>query len=92
MSGAFIVGVASTSKKSSFRVYNNHTKYDEWEFLGIDQLANGIGGAGGPGTTPGQNSSSSSPPPGQNSGQGTNPNPPTTPPPTPPPNPPDDNQ
>ena len=34
--GAFIVGVASTSKRPSIRVWNNYTHYDEWEFLGID--------------------------------------------------------
>jgi len=38
MQGAFIMGVASTSKKESFRVWNNHTHYDEWEFLGTEAL------------------------------------------------------
>jgi len=33
--GAPIAGVASCSGKSSIRVYNKKTKYEEWEFLGI---------------------------------------------------------
>ena len=32
--GAFIVGVASPSKKDSIRVWNGHTRYEDWEFLG----------------------------------------------------------
>jgi type II secretory pathway pseudopilin PulG len=36
MQGAFIVGVASTSKKKSIRVLNNKTHYNEWEFLGVE--------------------------------------------------------
>jgi type II secretory pathway pseudopilin PulG len=39
--GAFIVGVASTSTKRSIRVWNNHDRYDEWEFLGIGTTATG---------------------------------------------------
>jgi hypothetical protein len=68
MLGAFIVGVASTSKKQSIRVYDNQTEYDKWEFLAVGQgvanlLAPGLnmGGqispTGQPGSpqTPGQN-------------------------------------
>jgi type II secretory pathway pseudopilin PulG len=33
--GAFIVGVASTSKHKSIRIRDNHDRYDEWEFMGI---------------------------------------------------------
>jgi hypothetical protein len=33
--GAFIVGVASTSKHQSIGVFDKRTEYDEWEFLGI---------------------------------------------------------
>ncbi len=93
MLGAFIVGVASTSKKSSFRIYNKHTRYDEWEFLGIDQLPNEIVAPGGPGTNPGQTSTPipTNQTPGQNPGQGTNPATPINPPPTPPPDTPDGN-
>ncbi|MBZ5513464.1 MAG: type II secretion system GspH family protein [Acidobacteriia bacterium] len=36
MQGAFIVGVASTSKRKSIRVLNNKTHYNEWEFLGVE--------------------------------------------------------
>ncbi len=35
MLGAYIVGVASTSTRQSIRVYNDHTHYDKWEFLGV---------------------------------------------------------
>jgi type II secretory pathway pseudopilin PulG len=55
--GAFIVGVASTSKHSSIRVWNNYSHYDEWEFLGVDMSMLGVpagipglpGGSGQPG-------------------------------------------
>ncbi len=33
--GAYIVGVAPTSTQESIMVYNHHTHYDKWEFLGI---------------------------------------------------------
>ena len=33
--GTYIVGVASTSKKQSIRVFENRAEYDQWEFLGI---------------------------------------------------------
>jgi type II secretory pathway pseudopilin PulG len=51
--GAFIVGVASTSKRSSIRVWNNYTHYDDWEFLGIDMNMLGVpaGIPGLPGST-----------------------------------------
>ena len=42
--GAFIVGVASTSTKKSIRVWNKRTRYDEWEFLGVDLNAVGVPG------------------------------------------------
>ena len=35
MPGALIAGVASCSERDSIRVWNSHTKYDEWEFLGV---------------------------------------------------------
>jgi type II secretory pathway pseudopilin PulG len=34
--GAFIIGVASASNMNSIRVYNNKTRYSDWEFLGIE--------------------------------------------------------
>jgi type II secretory pathway pseudopilin PulG len=34
--GAFIIGVASTSKKKSIRLWNNKSHYNEWEFLGVE--------------------------------------------------------
>jgi type II secretory pathway pseudopilin PulG len=59
MKGAFIIGVASMSNKNSIRVYNNKTRYSDWEFLGIETGGGGIipgsgggapgGGFGGPG-------------------------------------------
>jgi len=46
--GAFIIGVASSSNKKSIRVYNNKTRYSDWEFLGIELGAGGmIPGQGG---------------------------------------------
>ena len=45
LKGAFIIGVASMSNKNSIRVYNNKTRYSDWEFLGIEM--------GGGGTIPG---------------------------------------
>jgi type II secretory pathway pseudopilin PulG len=33
--GALIAGVASCSKKTSIRIWNKKTKYEEWEFLGV---------------------------------------------------------
>jgi type II secretory pathway pseudopilin PulG len=45
MKGAFIVGVASTSKHKSIRVWNDHDRYDEWEFLGVGTNVPGAAGA-----------------------------------------------
>ncbi len=73
MKGAFIVGVASSSRKSSIRIYNNRTRYDEWEFLGIDQPLGGGTAPGGSGTAPGQTTTPAGP--GQNSGQNPGQNP-----------------
>jgi hypothetical protein len=49
MKGAFIIGVASMSNKNSIRVYNNKTRYSDWEFLGIELGGSGTipGGGGG---------------------------------------------
>jgi type II secretory pathway pseudopilin PulG len=53
--GAFIVGVASTSKHKSIRVWNDHDHYDEWEFIGV------AAPAGVPATLPGVPSTSGQP-------------------------------
>lgn len=34
--GAFIAGVAPTSKHESIQVWEKHHHYDEWEFIGLD--------------------------------------------------------
>ena len=48
MKGAFIIGVASSSNKNSIRVYNNKTRYSDWEFLGIEMGGGGmVPGSGG---------------------------------------------
>lgn len=48
--GVFIVGVASSSRRKSIRVWNGRTRYDEWEFIG---LAMNLAGPGvGPGAAP----------------------------------------
>jgi hypothetical protein len=33
--GGFIAGVASTSRRSSIRIWNGKRHYDEWEFVGV---------------------------------------------------------
>jgi type II secretory pathway pseudopilin PulG len=43
--GAFIVGVASTNHRESIRVWNTRTRYDEWEFLGVELNPLGLPGA-----------------------------------------------
>ncbi len=56
--GLLIAGVASCSDKTSIRVVNKKTKYEEWEFLGVAFQPTGFAGmpqqpvqpAGGPGT------------------------------------------
>jgi type II secretory pathway pseudopilin PulG len=53
LQGAFIIGVASMSNKNSIRVYNNKTRYGDWEFLGIELGTGGVipgQGAGVPGS------------------------------------------
>ena len=50
--GLFIVGVASTSHKKSFRIWNKQKYYDDWEFLGIPasmSVQSGMPGMTGPG-------------------------------------------
>jgi type II secretory pathway pseudopilin PulG len=42
--GALIAGVASCNNKTSIRVYNKKTKYEEWEFLGVAFQATGLAG------------------------------------------------
>ena len=43
--GMFIAGVASMSTKKSIRLWNKKTHYDQWEFIGLDLGALGIGTA-----------------------------------------------
>jgi type II secretory pathway pseudopilin PulG len=66
--GAFIVGVASMSRRESIRIWNKHNHYDEWEFLGVDMNTLGMpavvpGQSGAPGQLgrPGQPSSPGGP-------------------------------
>ncbi len=40
--GAYIAGVAATSHHESIRVWQKHTHYDEWEFVGLDMGVFGI--------------------------------------------------
>ena len=63
--GAFIAGVAATTHHESIRIWQKHTHYDEWEFLGIDMGVFGVqvgmpGGSGVPGMGQQPNSPGSS--------------------------------
>jgi hypothetical protein len=78
----YIAGVASSSNKKSIRVWNHKSRYDEWEFLGIDLgalgiatsipgLPQGVGGQPGQGGQPnsfGQPTPGNPSTPGQNQG------------------------
>ena len=51
--GAFIAGVAATSRHESIRIWEKHHHYNEWEFIGLDLGVFGIqvglpGGSSGP--------------------------------------------
>jgi type II secretory pathway pseudopilin PulG len=61
--GGFIVGVASTSRKRSIRIWNGKTRYDEWEFLGLpgNTALGGVPGVGGQPPAAGQQPSSRQP-------------------------------
>ncbi len=48
MQGAFIAGVASSSRRESIRVWNGRTHYDEWEFIAVESVPLG-GQPAGPG-------------------------------------------
>ncbi|PYV34332.1 MAG: hypothetical protein DMG22_06690 [Acidobacteria bacterium] len=67
--GMFIVGVASTSHKKSFRIWNKQKYYDDWEFLGIPSMLSGMSGTVGPmpagpsGTQPAQGTTPVTPTP-----------------------------
>lgn len=41
MQGAFIAGVASSSRRESIRVWNGRTHYDEWEFIAVESVPPG---------------------------------------------------
>jgi type II secretory pathway pseudopilin PulG len=58
--GAFLIGVASTSKKKSIRVWNNKSHYNEWEFLGVE--LNPTGAVPGQGVTPQGSGQANNPP------------------------------
>lgn len=45
-----VIGVASKSKDASIRIYNGRSKYNEWQFIYVQQQAP----AAGPGGAPGQ--------------------------------------
>jgi hypothetical protein len=59
----FIAGVAATSRHQSIKVWNKHSRYNEWEFLGIDMgifgIQVGMPGGGGGSYGSGQQSSAS---------------------------------
>jgi type II secretory pathway pseudopilin PulG len=41
--GAYIVGVAATSKKQAIKVWKKYDHYNQWEFIGLDMGVFGIG-------------------------------------------------
>jgi type II secretory pathway pseudopilin PulG len=51
--GAYIAGVAATSKHEAIQVWHKYSHYNEWEFIGLDMGVFGIGvglpGSGGSG-------------------------------------------
>jgi type II secretory pathway pseudopilin PulG len=66
--GGPIVGVASTSKKKTIRIFNKKTKYNEWQFI-YDPTADRGGLITTPYQTPLQNFGGQSLQPGQNGSQ-----------------------
>jgi type II secretory pathway pseudopilin PulG len=64
LKGAFIVGVASTSRRKSIRIWNGRTRYEEWEFLGLASNA-AAGGVPPAGQQPRPGQRTSPRPPGQ---------------------------
>ncbi len=40
--GAYIAGVAPTSRHDSIKIWNKHHRYDQWEFIGIDMGVFGV--------------------------------------------------
>ncbi len=62
--GAYIVGVAPTSKHASIKIWKKHDHYNQWEFIGLDMGVFGIGvgmpGGGGSGGFGQQNPQQSS--------------------------------
>ncbi|MGC4082068.1 MAG: type II secretion system protein [Vicinamibacterales bacterium] len=42
-----VIGVASKSRDASIRVYNGRSRYNEWQFIFVQQPTPGAGGAGG---------------------------------------------
>lgn len=67
-----IIGVASTSTDTSLRVYNGRTRYNEWEFVYLQQTAqpgpvSGAGRQGGP--TPRPSGRVGGPPPARGTPQ-----------------------
>ncbi|MGE3956330.1 MAG: hypothetical protein AB7H96_06385 [Vicinamibacterales bacterium] len=48
-----VIGVASKSKDTSIRIYNGRSKYNEWQFIFVQQQAPGAGAPGQRGAGPG---------------------------------------
>lgn len=79
-----IMGVASKSKDTSLRIFNGRTRYNEWQFVHVQQTApgqggageQGRGGAGGPGGVGGIGRGNQPPQPGGGRGGGQQPFPP----------------
>lgn len=65
--GAFIAGVAPTSKKKAIKIWKKYDHYNQWEFIGLDMGVFGVGvgmptsGSGGMGGFGQQNPQQNSP-------------------------------
>jgi type II secretory pathway pseudopilin PulG len=68
--GTLIGGVASCSTKSSIRVWNKKTKYEEWEFLGVGFQLAAFPGVPQPQQQPQSGTGSQTTQPGQGFGPG----------------------
>ena len=71
--GVFIVGVATPSKKESIRIWNGHSRYEEWEFMGTTFTPYAVPQMSVPANQPGQGTTPNQQPFGPGSSSPTTP-------------------